>query len=99
QRQLPDGFGATGQLSRWPGSRSAELRSHTSSFDRGFADLRRVVSAHQSYFDDLRTQSQTGQGRLLSVALAFPGANFDVALSDLKKIGRVVAVAESGEDS
>jgi hypothetical protein len=47
----------------------------------------------------LRTQTQTGRGRLLAVALVFPATNFDAALADLKQIGRVVEVAESGEDS
>jgi Domain of unknown function (DUF4349) len=80
-------------------SRSAQLRSCTSSFDQAVAQLHEVVSAHQGYFDDLRTQNQTGQGRLLSVALAFPATNFDAALSDIKKIGRVVSVSEAGEDA
>jgi DNA repair ATPase RecN len=80
-------------------SRSAEVRCRTSAYDRDLAELHRVVSAHHGYFDDLRTQSQTGKGRLLRVALAFPSADFDPALSDLKRIGRVVAVAEMGEDS
>jgi len=80
-------------------ARSAQLRARSSSFDRAVASLHQVVSAHHGYFDDLRTESQSGQGRPLSVALAVPPAEFDAALSDLKKIGRVIAISEVGEDS
>jgi hypothetical protein len=85
-----------------PGSsicRSAELRARTSSFDRSVASLHQVVSAHHGYFDDLRTESRSGQGRLLSVALAVPASEFDTALTDLQRIGRIVAIAEAGEDT
>jgi hypothetical protein len=80
-------------------SRSAELRERSSSFDRSDASLHEVVSTHHGYFDELRTESHSGQGRLLSVVLAVPAAEFDATLSDLQKIGHVVAISEAGEDA
>src|ERR1700730_16529865 len=79
-------------------SRSALLRARSSSFDRAVASVHQIVAAHRGYFDDLRTESHSGQGRLLLVALAVPATEFDAALSDLKKIGRVTAISEVGED-
>jgi Domain of unknown function (DUF4349) len=80
-------------------SRSAQIRSRSSSFDRSVASLHQVVSAHRGYFDDLRTESHSGQGRLLYVELAVPSGEFDTTLSDLEKVGRLVAISEVGEDA
>jgi hypothetical protein len=37
-------------------ARTADLRTHSDSFDQSIVDLHRIVSAHQAYFEDLRTQ-------------------------------------------
>jgi len=79
--------------------RSAELRTMTSAFDDSVAQMRAFVSAHGGYLEDLRTESRSREGRTLSALLCFPSGEFDAALSDLKKIGRVEAVSEGGEDS
>jgi Domain of unknown function (DUF4349) len=78
---------------------SARLRSRTSSFDHAIVTLQRVVVAHGGYFDDLRTQSTSGQGRLVAVELSFLSSEFEGALSDLKKIGEIVANSEMGQDA
>jgi hypothetical protein len=80
-------------------SRSAEIRTITSSFDRSVARMNASVSAHGGYLEDLRTESQSREGRLLSAALCVPSAEFDSVLADLKKIGHVEAIAEGGEDT
>jgi hypothetical protein len=80
-------------------SRSAELRTITSSFDPSVAQLHASVSAHGGYLEDLRTESRSREGRMLSALLCLPSAEFDSALSDLKKIGRVEAISEGGEDA
>ena len=79
--------------------RMAQLRESTSNFDNDVALLRKIVAAHRGYFEDLRTQTQSGRGRLLSVSLAVPATEFEPALSELKSIGRLVAVSEAGEDA
>jgi hypothetical protein len=80
-------------------SRNADLRALTSSFDQAVAQLNRVVSIHGGYLEDLRTESRSRRGRSLSAALALPSAEFDTTLSDLKNIGRIDSIYESGEDS
>jgi hypothetical protein len=80
-------------------SRSADLRALSSSFDLSVAQLHRVVSIHSGYLEDLRTENRSRHGRALSAALAVPSAEFDTTLSDLKNIGRIDSVYESGEDS
>jgi Domain of unknown function (DUF4349) len=80
-------------------SRSAQLRARSSSFDRAVESVHQIVAAHRGYLDDLRTESHSGQGRLLLVALAVPPTEFDAALSELKNIGRVTAISELGQDS
>jgi len=79
-------------------SRSAELRTITSSFEHSVAQMHASVSAHGGYLEDLRTERRSREGRMLSALLCLPSAEFDPALSDLKKIGRVEAISEGGED-
>jgi len=80
-------------------SRSADLRALSSSFDHSVAQLHRIVAIHSGYLEDLRTESRSRRGRALSAALAVPSAEFDATLSDLKNIGRIDSIYESGEDS
>jgi hypothetical protein len=94
-------FGYTDQdkaIDAWI-ARSADLRARTSNFDRSVAALHRVVAAQSGYLEDLRTQTRSGYGRSLSANISVPSSHFENALNDLKTIGRVEAIAESGEDS
>lgn len=80
-------------------ARSADLRARTSNFDRSVASLHQVVATQSGYLEDLRTQTRSGYGRSLSANISVPSSHFESALTDLKTIGRVEAIAESGEDS
>jgi hypothetical protein len=80
-------------------ARTADLRTRSSSFDRSVAELHRIVSAHQAYLEDLRTETRSGSGRALAATLSVPTKEFDAAISDLKTLGRVEAISEAGEDS
>jgi hypothetical protein len=80
-------------------ARSAALRTRSSSFDRAVAQLHQIVSAHQGYLEDLRTEKQSGMGRALAATLSLPSKEFDAAVSDLKTLGRTEAISEAGEDS
>jgi hypothetical protein len=80
-------------------ARTADLRSRSDSFDRSVAELHRIVSAHQAYLDDLRTETRSGSGRALAATLSVPTKEFDATISDLKTLGRVEAISEAGEDS
>jgi hypothetical protein len=80
-------------------ARAADLRTRTSSFDHSVVELHRIVSAHQAYLEDLRTETRSGSGRALAATLSVPSKEFDAAISDLKTLGRTEAISEAGEDS
>jgi hypothetical protein len=80
-------------------ARGADLLERSAKFDRTVAQLHAAVAAHQGYFEDLRTQSQSGSGRALAATLSVPAKEFDGTISDLKQIGRVEGVTEAGEDA
>ena len=80
-------------------ARAADLRSRSDSFDRSVADLHRIVSLHQAYFDDLLTETRSGSGRALAATLSVPTKEFDATITDLKTLGRIEAISEAGEDS
>ncbi len=86
-------------FSESPIARTADLRSRSSSFDRSVSELHRIVSSHQAYFEDLRTETHSGSGRSLAATLSIPSREFDSAITDLKMLGRVEAISEAGEDS
>ena len=79
-------------------SRSADLRSRTSSFDNSVSQLHRITDAHHGYFEDLRTESRTGSGRALAAKVAVPAPEFDATLTELRGIARVESVTQAGED-
>jgi len=80
-------------------ARTAALLSRSSSFDQSVVQLHKIVSAHQGYLEDLRTESQSGTGRALAATLSVPSKEFDAAIADLKGVGRTEAVSQAGEDS
>lgn len=80
-------------------SRNAELRALTPSFDRSVTRLHQVVSARGGYLEDLRTESRSTRARMLSALISMPSSEFDSALAELKRIGRIDAISETGEDS
>lgn len=79
--------------------RTADLRTRSSTFDRSVVDLHRIVSAHQAYLEELRTEIRSRSGRALAATLSVPSKEFDAAVSDLKTLGRTEAISEAGEDS
>jgi hypothetical protein len=80
-------------------ARTAALQSRSSSFDQSVARLHQIVSAHQGYLEDLRTENQSGTGRALAATLSVPSKEFDATIADLKGVGRSEAVSQAGEDS
>ena len=80
-------------------ARTADLRTRSDSFDHSVAELHRIVSAHQAYLDDLRTETRSGSGRALAATLSVPSREFDAAITDLKALGCTEAISEAGEDT
>jgi len=75
------------------------MQLHSASFQHSVSELHGVVAGHHGYLEDLRTESRTGAGRALAATISVPTEEFDGALSDLKKLGRVESVSQAGEDS
>ena len=82
-----------------PIARTADLRTRSATFDHSVADLHRIVSAHQAYLEELRTETRSRSGRALAATISVPSKDFDAAVSDLKTLGRTEAISEAGEDS
>jgi hypothetical protein len=80
-------------------ARNADLRAHCPDFDRSTSTLHKIASAHNGYFESLRTESRSGMGRALAATLSLPTENFDATLSELRTLGRVEALYQAGEDS
>jgi hypothetical protein len=80
-------------------SKSASVHMHAINFDQSVQGLYRIVAAHHSYLEDLRTESRPGHGRALSANVSMPSTDFDTTLSDLKTLGRIDAISQAGEDS
>jgi VIT1/CCC1 family predicted Fe2+/Mn2+ transporter len=80
-------------------ARAADIRTHSSSFDQSVASMHSIVDKHHGYFEDLRTESESGFGRSLAAAIAVPSDQFDGTLSELRTIGRIASISQSGEDS
>jgi len=90
--------GATQASEPWI-ARSAELSARTPAFDQAVATLRQVVSKHHGYVEDLRTESHSGYGRGIAAGISVPSPDFDATIADLKSLGHVDGISESGEDS
>jgi len=80
-------------------SKNAALQMRTPAFEASVQSLNRIVAAHHGYLEDLRTQSRSGDGRALSANVSVPSSDLESTLSDLKTLGRIEAIVESGEDS
>jgi hypothetical protein len=59
----------------------------------------RLPLCTMAFLDRLVTESNSGRGRGLSAVLSVPAAEFDATIADLKKLGRVEGIEETGEDS
>ncbi len=80
-------------------ARGADLHARSSAFDGSLASLHQIVSTHLGYLEELRTESRSGYGRALAATVSVPSNDFDATLADLKTLGRLEGISESGEDS
>ncbi len=86
------------QSGKWI-SRNADLRLQTDAFERGRTSVNQIAATRHGFLEHLATESRTGHGRVLLATISVPATEFDMALADLKKLGRVEGMAEGGEDS
>jgi hypothetical protein len=79
-------------------ARNANVLAHSSDYDRSLASLHQIVTTHHGYLEELRTESHSGRGRALAATVSVPSSEFDATLAELKTLGRVEGISESGED-
>jgi hypothetical protein len=78
--------------------RSAELALVTKEFDKAREAIERTLRQHHGFAGQLNVNAPAGAGRTLSATLRVPADEFDAALTELKKLGRVERESQSGED-
>jgi len=79
-------------------ARTAELSLTTSEFDRTRASLEEIVKRHNGYFGQLNVNAASGAGRTLDATLKIPAEQRDAAIAEIKKLGRVEAESQIGEE-
>lgn len=77
--------------------RTASLMLVTKEFDKVRAQLEQTVARHHGYVANLTT-GRAGDGQSLTATLRMPASELDVALAELKKLGRVEKESQSGSE-
>jgi Domain of unknown function (DUF4349)/Putative zinc-finger len=78
--------------------RNAELALVTKEFDKAREAIEHTLRQHHGYAGQLNVNAPAGAGRTLTATLRVPADEFDAALTELKKLGRVERESQSGED-
>ena len=79
-------------------ARTAELSLTTSEFDKARAALEEILKRHSGYLGQLSVNAPTGAGRTLDATLHIPADQRDIAIAEIKKLGRVVSESQTGEE-
>lgn len=79
-------------------ARTAELTLTTSEFDNARTGLEDIIKRHSGYLGQLNVSAPTGAGRTLDATLRIPAGQRDAAIAEVKKLGRVEAESQTGEE-
>ena len=79
-------------------ARTAELTLTTNEFDKARATLEDILKRHSGYLGQLNVNAPTGAGRTLDATLRIPADQRDAAIAEVKKLGRVEAESQTGEE-
>jgi Domain of unknown function (DUF4349)/Putative zinc-finger len=79
-------------------ARTASLKISVKDFPSARASVSGIVAAHKGYVASLSISSQTGAAQSLNAKLAIPAAEYDAALTDLRRLGRVEQEQQGGEE-
>jgi hypothetical protein len=79
-------------------ARTASLNISVKDFNAGRASMDRIVRGHQGYVSSLNISTEKGAPQSLTGKLMIPSAQLDVALADLKALGRVEQEQQGGEE-
>jgi hypothetical protein len=78
--------------------RTAGITITTKDFDNARASLDDILRRHHGYIGELTVNTPTGSGRSFSAILRIPADQLDAAMADLRKLGRVEAESQSGQE-
>ena len=78
--------------------RTAELRLTTSEFDATRRGLEDTLKRHHGYWGNMSLNAPESAGRTLDATARVPSDQLDALLTDCKKLGRVEAESQTGED-
>jgi len=79
-------------------ARTAGLTLVVADFDGARASVESILSRHHGYFGDLNVTVPAGAGRTLSAILRVPADQLEAILVELRKLGRVEAESQNGEE-
>jgi Domain of unknown function (DUF4349)/Putative zinc-finger len=79
-------------------ARTAQLELATKDFERARLDMDGIVSRHHGYIGEMTARADNGTAKLLTAQLQIPAAERAAAITDLKRIARVVAETQTAED-
>jgi len=79
-------------------ARTAELTLTTNEFDKARAALEDILKRHSGYLGQLNVNAPTGAARTLDATLRIPADQRDAAIAEIKKLGRVEAESQTGEE-
>ncbi|HEV2990077.1 MAG TPA: DUF4349 domain-containing protein [Candidatus Angelobacter sp.] len=78
--------------------RTAELALVTADFDQARKSMEDTLKHHHGYFGNLNTGGAADAGRSLDAVLRVPADQLDLALAELKKLGRVESESQKGDE-
>jgi hypothetical protein len=79
-------------------ARTASLALVAKDFDEARTELDAVLRRHNGYAAQLTVDAPAGAGRSLVADLRIPAPQLDVALAEIKKLGRVEQETQGGEE-
>ncbi|HWZ43579.1 MAG TPA: DUF4349 domain-containing protein [Candidatus Saccharimonadales bacterium] len=76
----------------------AQLSLVSRDFDHGRAAIEEILKRHGGYVGSLNVAAPAGSGRTLNATLRVPAIHLQETMAELKKLGRVTAEAQTGEE-
>ena len=78
--------------------RTAGVTLTTRDFDQARAGLDDILRRHRGYVGELNINTPAGVGRTLTATLRVPADQLDATLVEVRKLGRVEAESQSGQE-
>jgi hypothetical protein len=97
-----EGFTAADSIAPSPNGpmivRTAAVTLTTKDFDKARAGLDNILKWHHGYVGELNVNTPVGMGHTINAALRVPADQLEATLADLRKLGRVEAESQSGQE-